>query len=51
MKKYNKATATVVAGALTAILGSFVLVDQEVLVAIQTLVTAILVWFVPNKES
>ena len=43
MKKFNKATAAVVAGALVTLIGAFVALDQEALGAIQTLLTAALV--------
>lgn len=52
MQKYNKATAAVIGGAITTVLVAlFPEWGQEVTGAIGTLVTAGLVWLVPNKES
>lgn len=51
MRKFNKATAAVVAGAVVTIVGTFVTIDAEVMASIQTLLTAVLVWLVPNTEE
>jgi hypothetical protein len=48
VKRYNKATAAVLAGAVTTVIGGFLAIDAEVLGAVQTLLTAVLVWLVPN---
>jgi hypothetical protein len=48
-KNFNKATAAMLAGAATTIVGGFVNVDGEALGAAQTLLTALLVWLVPNR--
>lgn len=50
IKRFNKATAAVLAGAVTTIAGALFAVDGETLGAIQTLLTAALVWLVPNAE-
>ncbi len=50
MSKFNKATAAALAGAVVTIIGAFVALDPEVQSAIQTLLVAALVYFVPNKE-
>ena len=49
MGKFNKATAAVLSGAVVTILGVFVDLAPEVIGAVQTLLTAILVWVVPHK--
>ena len=49
LKSYNKATAAVLAGAVVTLVGAFATVDGETLGAIQTLLTAALVWLVPNE--
>ena len=51
MRKFNKTTAAVVAGAVVTLIGAFVAVDAEVMASIQTVLTAALVWLVPNKEE
>lgn len=51
MKKYNKATAAILAGAIVAVVGGFFALDAELLAAIQTVLTAVLVYAVPNQES
>ncbi len=48
MKKMNKTTAAVFAGALVTVLGSLVVLDPGIQGAIQTLLIAALVWAVPN---
>ena len=50
MKRFNKATAAVVSGALVTLIGAFVALDREVLGAAQTLLTTLLVFLVPNRE-
>jgi hypothetical protein len=49
LKRYNKTTAAIVAGAAASAIGAFVAVDTEALTAFQTLLTALLVWLVPNE--
>ena len=48
MTSFNKATAAVLAGAVVTIIGAFWQPDPTVLGAIQTLITAGLVYLVPN---
>jgi len=48
MKRYNKATAAVLSGAIVTVIGSAMVLDQELSQALQTLITAALVWLVPN---
>ena len=48
MGTYNKTTAAVLAGAVVTIVGAFWQADPTVLGALQTLVTAGLVYAVPN---
>lgn len=49
IQQSNKATAAVVAGAVVTAASAFVPVDPEVLAASQTVLTALLVWLIPNK--
>lgn len=49
MSKWSKATAAVVSGAVVTLIGAFVALDPEVLAAIQTVLTAALVYLVPNS--
>lgn len=51
MSKFNKATAAVLAGAVVTIIGAFVSIDPDVMASIQTVLTAALVWLVPNGEA
>lgn len=46
---FDKAAAAAIASALTAVLAAVTTLDPEVVGAIGVLVTAALVWFVPNK--
>lgn len=46
----NKATAATVAGAVVTIIGSYFALDTEIAGAIQTLLTAVLVWRIPNLK-
>lgn len=48
--RFNKATASALAGAAITAIGAFVALDQETLGAIQTLLVTALVYFIPNKE-
>jgi hypothetical protein len=50
MKTFNKATAAVLGGAIVSVLGAFVVMDAVVLDAIQVVLVAALVYFVPNVE-
>jgi len=48
MKKINKTTAAVLAGAIVAVIGVFATtVDTETLAAVQTVITAAIVYFAP----
>ena len=49
LKRYNKMTAAVIAGATTTVVGAFLAIDVEVLGAFQSLLTAVLVWLTPNE--
>ncbi len=48
--RFDKAGAAVLAGTLTSLLTHFTTLDTETLGAIGTLLTAALVYLVPNKE-
>ncbi len=48
MNRYNKATATVLAGSLMAVVSAFVPMDPMLADAIKVIVLAVLVWGVPN---
>ena len=48
MKRYNKATATAISGALTALLVALTDLPPEAVSAVGVLVTTALVYFVPN---
>jgi riboflavin synthase alpha subunit len=50
ISRFNKTTAAVVAGAATSVIGGFLAVDGDSLAAAQTLLTALLVWLVPNTD-
>lgn len=51
MQRFNKSTAAIIAGAVVSVAGAiWASVDKETLAAAQTLVTAALVWLVPNVE-
>ena len=49
ISKYDKAGAAAIGAALTSVLAAMTNLDPEVIAAIGTLVTAGLVWLVPNK--
>lgn len=51
MQRYNKTTATAVAGAIVVLVGAFFELSVEQSGALQTVITATIVWFVPNKEG
>ena len=51
MQQFNKATAAVIAGAVVTIIGSLVSLDPTLTGALQTVITAGLVFLVPNKEA
>ncbi len=51
MGKFNKATAAVVAGSVVTLIGAFIVLDPDLQSAIQTVLTAALVWLIPNRES
>ena len=48
MSRLNKTTAAVISGAVVSIVGAFFDPAPEILAAAQTLLTAALVWLVPN---
>lgn len=50
VKRFNKATAAALAGAAATVIGSFLVINPETLSAVQTVLTAALVWLVPNRE-
>lgn len=52
MQKFNKATAAAIAGGIATVVGAvWVALDPEVLAAAQTVLTALLVYLVPNKDA
>lgn len=51
MQKFNKATAAVVAGAVATGLGAIFGWTPEMVGGVSIVVAAILVYFVPNKET
>lgn len=51
MKKVNKTTAAVLAGAIVTALGALFPLDDTVLQSIQTLLTAAAVYFIPNVDA
>ena len=51
MKRFNKATAAAVAGAVVTVLGAVFALDADLQGAIQTVLTALLVYFIPNVED
>ncbi len=51
MRKFNKATAAALAGAAVTVIGALVVLDGELQGALQTVLTAALVWLVPNREA
>jgi hypothetical protein len=48
MKRYNKATAAALAGALITAVAAFWPLESELQGALQTVLTTVLVWLVPN---
>ena len=48
--KYDKAAAAAIGAAVTSILAAVTTLDPDVIGAVGTLVTAGLVWLVPNKQ-
>ena len=50
MTKFDKTTAAVISGAIVAIAGVLFKVSPEILASVQVIVTAVLVWLVPNKS-
>ena len=48
---YDKAAAAAVASALTAVIAALTPLDAELVGALGTLLTAGLVWLVPNKPG
>ncbi len=51
MTKFDKTTAAVISGAMVAVAGALFSVDPEILAAAQTIITAVLVWLVPNAPA
>ena len=51
MKQFNKASAGGLAAAIVGLVGVLFEVEPEVLAAISTVLTAVIVYLVPNKES
>ncbi len=49
MQKFNKATAAVIAGAIATAVGAFFGLAPELIGSIGTVLTAALVYFVPNQ--
>lgn len=48
--RFNKATASLLAGALMTAIGLFLNIDPEVKDAAQVLIVTALVYWIPNKE-
>jgi len=48
---YDKAAAAAVAAAITSVIAALTPLDPEITGAIGTLLTAGLVWLVPNKQG
>jgi hypothetical protein len=48
---YDKAAAAAIAAAVTTVIAALTPLDSETVGALGTLVTAGLVWLVPNKQS
>jgi len=51
MKKFNKATAAGISAAIIGLVGTLVDIEPETLAAIGTVLTAAIVYFVPNQEK
>jgi hypothetical protein len=51
MKRFNKATAAAISGALTSLLVAYSDMPAEAVASLGTLATAVLVWIVPNAEN
>ena len=51
MKRYNKATAAALAGAVIAAIAAFWPLGSELQGALQTVLTTLLVWLVPNAGA
>lgn len=49
INRYNKATAAVIAGAAATLAGAVLGIDGSAIGALQTLLTAFLVWLAPNE--
>lgn len=50
MTKYNKLTAAVLAGAVVTLAAAYLDIPTDAQGAAQTIITAFLVWLVPNLE-
>ena len=50
MKRYNKATAAALAGAVITAVAAFWPLEAELQSALQTVLTTALVWLVPNAR-
>lgn len=50
MKRFNKATAAALAGALVTAAAAFWPLESELQGALQTVLTTALVWLVPNVQ-
>ena len=50
MTRFNKATAATIGTAVTTVLGAVWAPGPEVLAAVNTLLVAVLVYLVPNRE-
>jgi len=51
MKKFNKATVAGLSAAIVGLIGALIDIDPETLAAIGTVLTAAIVYFVPNQEK
>ena len=51
MQGFNKATAAAIASAVTGLLVAFTDLPTDAVAAVGTLITTLLVWWVPNKPK
>ena len=50
MNKMNKTTSAVLAGAIVTLIGALFPVDNTVLQSLQTILTAAIVYYIPNAD-
>lgn len=49
MSRFNKTAAAAITGVIVTLIGALFLIDANLTGLIQTVLTAFLVWLVPNK--